>query len=578
MLWTAGAAAPRVNPGGVLILSLVGVGVVLFRLRGALTRRVEQVFALSGCAVGVVWLVACSALGDTRLDWVGVLVWAGYAIPWWRHQRTRSTREEEAAAEVSGTEIVQWWADTAAAMGGAWPESRLSGVRAIEDGVTTEVVLPPAKLTTTDAVRAAERIASGRGSSVSQTLIEPTTSRAANRFQLTLLDRSQADAVHHWPGPQLDPATGLAAAGPYADRGLALARFWQPGSGPVHWMVSGSTGSGKSYFLNWMLLESKHSGLIASWVADPKGGQSLPAWRHAAHRFEDTPEGILGMLRDAKAELDARASRLSRLEWADADGRVWTGKDHFDPTPEDPILEITIDEAQDILEPGSEALRLVEHIARKGRSVGVRLVLATQMPSVDQLGGSMTLRGQVVAGCVAALRTAENVTKHMVLPPSFPVNPFDIPRETPTGEGTGGTMYLYGPQARPVLLRNWVVPNVHAAAADAPTIPLQLRSPTAAAPPVPDAEPDRLRSVPEAGSTDPALRNCAEAILALDWGGVRERTRRDIVDALHDRGLTYSLSAVQKALNDDGLTRPGGELEKARHGTYRRAATRGAAA
>ena len=569
-LWVAGFATTGVAPGGVLILALIGAAAALFRLRGALDRRVEQVYALTGCGLAVVWLVVCAALGDTRMDWVGIVMWAGFAVPWWHHH---AVRPGDAPPVVHDGTLEQWWTNTAEAFGAPWPESRMIEVAAIDNGVTCEIVLPPGKLTTADAVAKAGRIASARERSVATTLVEPTRTQIENRFRLTLLERSRVDAVHHWPGPQLDPTTGLAPVGPYADQGVGYARFWRPGSGPTHWMVCGCTDGGKSRFLDWTLLESRHSGLIASWVGDPQGGQSLPAWRTTAHRFEDTPEGISDMLRDLEAEMDARSRDLARREWTDEDGNTWMGVDHFDPTPEDPIIELVLDEAQDITVSGSPELKILEKLARKSRKTGIRLVLATQMPSIDQLGGSMTLRGQVVAGCVASLRTAENVTKNMVLPPSFPVNPYAIPRETPEGETTAGTMYLYGPRARPVPLRNWLVPKVHSAAVAAPTIPLTLRSVTPATvrpptQPFPAEQPGDVTGQDMVGAG-----NIRDAILGLNWGARPEMRRGEIVDTLKAAGYDYSLSAVQKALNGDNLSRPDGELLNPSHGLYRRTAT-----
>jgi len=278
------------------------------------------------------------------------------------------------------------------------------------------------------------------------------------------------------------------------------------------------------------------------------------------------------MLRDLEAEMDARSRDYARREWTDEDGNTWVGVDHFTPTPEDPIIELVLDEAQDITVRGSPELAILEKVARKSRKTGIRMVLSTQMPSVEQLGGSMTLRGQVLAGCVASLRTAENVTKHMVLPPSFPVNPYNIPRETPEGETTAGTMYMYGPQPRPVLLRNWLVPNAHAAAAAAPTIPLTLRSVTPATvrpptQPFPAEQPEDAAGLDTVGAA-----NIRDAILSLDWVTQPEKRRGQIVTELKAAGYDYSLSAVQKALGESGT---GGEFEKVSHGLYRLAATQG---
>lgn len=630
-LWLAGLAAGTThNPRGVLAAAiLIGVPAVLFYLRRSLDRRAEQVYALCCCAAATAWLglAAAGLTGNRAVDVAGVLTWAVAAGLWLREHRVRDVP----AQPLTDTDLGAWWEQT-----GLFPGSRLEDVERIANGQTATLVLPPGRGNTTTAViRVAEDIASAREKSLTTTLVEHTKDRAANRAQLTLLDASQVESVHPWPGPSLDPATGLAVVGPYADQGLARARFWRPGSGPKHWLVSGCSDAGKSRYLDWTLLEAAHCGLIASWVGDPQGGQSLPAWRDAAHRFADTPEGIVDMLRDLEREMDARSMYLARLEWTDEQGRTWVGKEDFDPTPEMPIIQVVIDEAQDILQQGSEAARIVIRLVRKGRKCGIRAVLVTHVPSIDEIGGSMTLRAQVVAGNVACLRTADNVTKNMVLPPSFPVNPYDIPAETTDGESTAGSLYLYGPGARPVLLRNYMIgkAKIHAAAADAPKIPLTLLSGESVRMPgrpwPSDEQPDddsvpsnpaeafvylRDRGViaehgdgswdftdpeavaevlghgqettgPDSSSPDTSRPypldkpapdtadgppgDVTGAILALDWETHPERSRAQIIAALEEAGTPYRVNTIQKALSDRGMCRDGGEMVRVGHGLYR---------
>lgn len=560
-LWLAGTALDGQPVGRALILGLLGAGIVLFRLRNRLDRGKEWGYALSCCTATVLWLVGCATVGPDSMDLPGVMAWGAAALLWWRNHRVRPVDP------VTSTSLELWWDEA-----NLFPGSCLENVHPVDDGngQTAEIVLRPGSGTTTTVLQKAETIASAREASLANTIIEPTRNRQANRAQLTVLKTSQVDSVHPWPGPGLDLTTGLAPVGPYADRGIGYAQWWRPGSGPKHWLVAGCTDGGKSRFLDWMLVESRNSGLVASFIADPQGGQSLPAWRDHAHGFADDYGDILEMLRELEAEMDARSRYFARMEWVDNVGRTWVGKEDFDPTPEFPIIEFTIDEAQDMMM-GTDppALPRLVRFARKGRKAGCRLVLATHVPSIDQLGGSMTLRAQVVAGNVISLRTAENTTKNMVLPPSFPVNPFDIPSETPDGDSSAGTMYLYGPRARPVLLRNHYVgkERTRQEAADTPKIPLRWLSVTPATVKVPSDVPViTTATAPDPEQADAHQATCRDAILALPWGQHPEQTRAQIHDGIRTDGCDVGLSAVQKAL---GKLIEDGAAERAGQGTYR---------
>jgi len=50
------------------------------------------------------------------------------------------------------------------------------------------------------------------------------------------------------------------------------------------------------------------------------------------------------------------------------------------------------------------------------------LILVTQLPSVEQLGGSMLLRSQVTSGNVVVFRTADSFTGRMAFNGALPVD------------------------------------------------------------------------------------------------------------------------------------------------------------
>ncbi|WP_433343462.1 FtsK/SpoIIIE domain-containing protein [Micromonospora sp. CA-111912] len=155
-----------------------------------------------------------------------------------------------------------------------------------------------------------------------------------------------------------------------------------------HWLVAGRTGAGKTVFLLDVLygLAARYSpAQLQLWLLDFKEGVSFtefvpterdPSWLpHArAVGIESDREYGLAVLRELRRELNRRATVLKRhgvTKLADlpADAAV-------------PRIVAVVDEFQ-VLIAGTDALAreavdLLEELARKGRSYGVHLVLASQ--------------------------------------------------------------------------------------------------------------------------------------------------------------------------------------------------------
>jgi hypothetical protein len=155
-----------------------------------------------------------------------------------------------------------------------------------------------------------------------------------------------------------------------------------------HWLVAGRTGAGKTVFLLDALygLAARYSpAQLQLWLLDFKEGVSFtefvpterdPSWLpHArAVGIESDREYGLAVLRELRRELNRRATVLKRhgvTKLADlpADAAV-------------PRIVAVVDEFQ-VLLAGTDALAreavdVLEELARKGRSYGVHLVLASQ--------------------------------------------------------------------------------------------------------------------------------------------------------------------------------------------------------
>jgi DNA-binding transcriptional ArsR family regulator len=417
--------------------------------RRATPDRNRLLYAWGVYAAATAWLVTAAAIGGGP-PMPGFLVLAVLAggVPWWWHHRIR-----QAPALGDWAAI---WRERVAADSAALPGSQLTEYAPMKAGWSATIELPPGKSTTSTAVAATERIASAYGKPVTSVVIEPTASGDASRARLMVLTTNPLQGVHPWPGPQLlDATTGTAPVGVYPDAEQAAYRFWQPGSGAVHGLVAGTTGAGKSQFVGMLLAYERHSGrLIVSWVCDPQHGQSLPDWMdHVDFAARSAEEGVQ-MLHMARAVMYARNRYLADVEWTDEQGRRRKGRASFEPTPEMPLLSVTVEEAHAVFV-YDEAVKLAEEIGKMGRKCGVSLRLITQVPLLSQLGNSMTLRDAVAGGNVIVLRTANRLSGQVAFNGTLPVDPAQLPRRFPDGSSTSGLGFMIGATDRQAPMRGF---------------------------------------------------------------------------------------------------------------------------
>ncbi|MGC4805847.1 FtsK/SpoIIIE domain-containing protein [Micromonospora sp. DT233] len=155
-----------------------------------------------------------------------------------------------------------------------------------------------------------------------------------------------------------------------------------------HWLVAGRTGAGKTVFLLDALygLAARYSpAQLQLWLLDFKEGVSFtefvpterdPSWLpHArAVGIESDREYGLAVLRELRRELNRRATVLKR--------HGVTKLADLPPEAAVPRIVAVVDEFQVLLAGtdavAREAVDLLEELARKGRSYGVHLVLASQ--------------------------------------------------------------------------------------------------------------------------------------------------------------------------------------------------------
>lgn len=433
-----------------LVVAAVVTTVLILAARG-----LGRSSGFAGLAAGTsgLWVTVVAGRGMGKpMPLVLVAVTLVFATVWWWRHRIRPT-----VPSVDLEDAITVWLDHVGAPSTILPGSQLIRVEPIEHGWAGLIVLPRGKFETGDVIARTGKITSAYELPLGSVIVEPTADRKAHMARLTVLPENPLYKLQKYPGPSLNPQTGLAQIGLYADGELVPWRFWMPGSGTVHFLVAGATGSGKSRFLDQILAEARHSGLITTWLIDPQRGQSMPDWIDNVDRAATTAEEGLEMLRAAQRLMYARSEFMANLNWTDDKGRRRKGKGHFDPTPEIPILLLIIDETAEFLAAaGEEAVKLLESIAKLARKTGIGLGFSTQMPSVSELGGSSVLRSMVSSGNVISFRTADRLSGQMAFQ-GFPVDPAAIPRELPDGNSSGGMGYLVGAGTRLAVMRTWFV-------------------------------------------------------------------------------------------------------------------------
>ncbi|WP_127497569.1 FtsK/SpoIIIE domain-containing protein [Actinoplanes solisilvae] len=182
------------------------------------------------------------------------------------------------------------------------------------------------------------------------------------------------------------------------------------GDDPPHALIGGPSGSGKTNLLYaWLaalstrygpeelalyLLDFKEGVSFARFVPGPRDPGWLPQVRLAGINVNGDREFGLAMLRHLGEELRTRAQAAKRVDASKlAELRA------EDPTGHWPRIVAVIDEFQVLLSGrdavADEAVTLLEDLARRGRSQGIHLILASQdVSGIEALWGRSGLIGQ----------------------------------------------------------------------------------------------------------------------------------------------------------------------------------------
>jgi FtsK/SpoIIIE family len=168
-----------------------------------------------------------------------------------------------------------------------------------------------------------------------------------------------------------------------------------------HALFGGATGSGKSTLLNAFLATLAPALDVLLWGIDFAGGTALIPWQRCFGRIATIPAEARAVLEDACRVVDARNRWL-----------VHHGRDAWEPTPEAPAVVLPVDELAELVEQLPDAATYLDSIARLGRKTAVTLLVATQRPTQEALGGG-ALRAQLTVR--VCLRVTEPADGELIL-------------------------------------------------------------------------------------------------------------------------------------------------------------------
>ncbi|MFI2667591.1 ATP-binding protein [Micromonospora carbonacea] len=475
--WVAGPLGLSWQSVAILALAIAATAAG-WRARSRTVRawRAAIAVVLGGSAVATVAAGGPAALAAHPTLTIALPTLAGVVLgwPWWYHLRQSPPEPEPQPAPT----VVDEPAEVADPLTAHWEQRWQTEV--VGQGVCTGTTLVKAIEPRPGVTEALVRLSpgtkpgplfkSGPDVEVALDLNEGavgwrSTGKTA-RLRVILVERSHiADGVP-WTGPT------------YANGRLELVRFtdgspghWvvsRPGFGVVGGLVVGSIGTGKSRALGALIANLLDGGAQVA-VGDPQNGQSLPAWKNVVE-YHPGVEATALLGRRVHAEVMRRSQMLADV-----------GVQAFDEN--DPRVKaiglrtfiVVIDECQLILIPNTPLVALMEQAAETMRKTGVGLILATQLPQMRSLGGSIRLRDALVAGNALVLRLSNRGSGSTILPDDFVGDPFALEPEI-DGKTTAGMGYLRHSNRVGMLCR---VPHLDedAVAAVAPRVPVRWNVP-----------------------------------------------------------------------------------------------------
>lgn len=171
-----------------------------------------------------------------------------------------------------------------------------------------------------------------------------------------------------------------------------------------HQLIAGSSGSGKSVYLERIIETIIATPDTELWMIDPNRTTAHP-YKDSCYRVAYAPADITQALEDLITEMNARFDVLDQM-----------GADKWDSTM-GPELYLVVDELAAVLDTGNKKidaprLSMLSQLSQQARKTGIRLICATQSPYKSVLGGQLSNNLLVRVG----FRCADDVQLGLLYP------------------------------------------------------------------------------------------------------------------------------------------------------------------
>ncbi|RMW48851.1 cell division protein FtsK [Lactiplantibacillus pentosus] len=160
-----------------------------------------------------------------------------------------------------------------------------------------------------------------------------------------------------------------------------------------HGLIAGATGSGKSVFINSILVSILYKAnpqQVKLLLIDPKAVELAP-YNEIPHLLAPVisePKAASAALKWVVDEMDNRYDKLAAGGARNIEQFNQLAEEHHEPGLKMPYIVIVIDELADLMMvASSEVQDYIARITQKARAAGIHLLVATQRPSVDVVTG-----------------------------------------------------------------------------------------------------------------------------------------------------------------------------------------------
>lgn len=423
--------------------------------------RPHLYYALACSLSASSWLAAVDACGT--FHGLGRLAILTIAVPgfwplswwWWQYHRIRPATEPERAARPAPDPVRIAWADHVEPAKKLLPGARLLP-REKTSGASAYVIAGVRGRDTTRKLLTEEfrhALSGALGLDPEQVSLErpPKAERNGRNARLLVIEPSndQLRTEIPWPGPTLDRATGTWVPAIYADAVARCLLYRTRNGEPTRALnnaVSGLMGNGKSRFVELSVAEMLASGIFVVWYGDGQEGASAPGLRDHVDWYAIRADEVVRMLKAAWKIAKARQRHDRDVVWIDSHGYRRTGRGFWPATPDEPFIQVILDECQELLSDPRVA-KLVKALQRLGPKVGIGVTLVTQEWLMYETGGAsgdagaQTIRSFAQTGLVVLFRSGSDINANALGGALAGVNPRTLPEEP-------GWCYLIGQGTR----------------------------------------------------------------------------------------------------------------------------------